>query len=130
MGVELGAGLGLPSLCGAHLGLHMLATDGDADVLDLLAQNVARNLSSARRVEAVDDKQSLSCVKGSVRVVPLRWGETSDPLRELGLVRAPDLIMGSGIVYGKEVTVFRALADTLRRLCGPHTLVLLGHGQV
>eukprot|EP00798_Chlamydomonas_sp_ICE-L_P004279 gene4279-14391_t len=44
VGVELGAGLGLPSIVAARcLGVHMVATDGDPSTLDLLAQNAESN---------------------------------------------------------------------------------------
>ena len=42
-GLELGAGLGLPSIVASKLGAHMIATDGDDAALQLLRCNVARN---------------------------------------------------------------------------------------
>lgn len=43
IGVELGAGLGLPSIVLSDLGAKMIATDGDDTVLHLLGVNVGRN---------------------------------------------------------------------------------------
>src|SRR6476469_10426314 len=41
--VELGCGLGLPSLVAAAKGAHVTATDWSPDAIDLLRQNAARN---------------------------------------------------------------------------------------
>jgi predicted nicotinamide N-methyase len=41
--VELGCGLGLPSLAAARAGAHVLATDEDPDALELLEQNAREN---------------------------------------------------------------------------------------
>eukprot|EP00746_Dinoflagellata_sp_MGD_P140646 gnl/MRDRNA2_/MRDRNA2_73862_c0_seq2.p2 gnl/MRDRNA2_/MRDRNA2_73862_c0~~gnl/MRDRNA2_/MRDRNA2_73862_c0_seq2.p2 ORF type:complete len:137 (+),score=22.69 gnl/MRDRNA2_/MRDRNA2_73862_c0_seq2:179-589(+) len=42
-GIELGAGLGLPSIVASNLGANMIATDGDDAVLSLLGINTKRN---------------------------------------------------------------------------------------
>merc|ERR1719171_3260961 len=47
-GVELGAGLGLPSIVASNLGAEMIATDGDDEVLKLLSLNMVRNAPSCR----------------------------------------------------------------------------------
>ena len=44
--VELGAGLGLPSIVASNLGAKMIATDGDDAVLHLLDMNVKHNAPS------------------------------------------------------------------------------------
>ena len=41
--VELGCGLGLPSLVAAALGAHVTATDWAVDAVDLLRENATRN---------------------------------------------------------------------------------------
>ena len=41
--VELGAGLGLPSIVASNLGAKMIATDGDDAVLHLLGANTEYN---------------------------------------------------------------------------------------
>ena len=45
-GVEIGAGLGLPSKGASDLGVKMTATDGDDTVLQLLGMNTERNAPS------------------------------------------------------------------------------------
>ena len=45
-GVELGAGLGLPSIVASNLGAKMIATDGDDAVLHLLCINAKHNAPS------------------------------------------------------------------------------------
>ena len=42
-GIELGAGLGLPSIVASNLGAKMTATDGDDTLLHLLGMNTERN---------------------------------------------------------------------------------------
>jgi predicted nicotinamide N-methyase len=41
--VELGCGLGVPSLAAARAGAEVLATDGDPDALELVARNAREN---------------------------------------------------------------------------------------
>ena len=47
-GLELGAGLGLPSIAASTLGAKMIATDGDDAVLHLLNMNTERNTQRCR----------------------------------------------------------------------------------
>merc|ERR1711937_126888 len=47
-GLELGAGLGLPSIVASNLGAKMLATDGDDGVLQLLRKNMEHNAPSCQ----------------------------------------------------------------------------------
>merc|ERR1712216_115651 len=47
-GLELGAGLGLPSIVASNLGARMIATDGDEAVQNLLCMNTQRNAPSCR----------------------------------------------------------------------------------
>jgi len=115
--VELGAGLGLPSIVGARLGMRVVATDGDAHVLQLLEQNAARNAKEG----------------GAVRVATLEWGTPARP--QIGphpgdlVLAAPDLILASGCVYGVADDVWAALVRTLAELAGPATVILLAHGN-
>jgi len=114
--VELGAGLGLCSIvCGA-LGMHVVATDGDEQVLKLQKDNVSRNAAIVKKAG------------GSVRVAKLEWG-AADPLERLGLENPPDLIMATGVVYGKDIAVWEALSKTILSLTGSKTLVLMAHGN-
>lgn len=89
-GVELGAGLGLPSIVAAHMGVRMTATDGDPEVLKLLRENCKNNVKG---------------VEGArLRVKKMRWGR-KNPQEKLGLKRAADLVIASGVVYGIETEV-------------------------
>ena len=74
--LELGAGLGLPSLAAALREADVLATDWAEDAVDLLRSNAARN-GIALRVERV------------------RWDEPEPLVRE-----APwDLVLGADLLY-------------------------------
>ncbi|KNC81629.1 hypothetical protein SARC_06052 [Sphaeroforma arctica JP610] len=111
-GVEIGAGLGLPSIVASNLGIRMVATDGDDDVLRLLRDNMSSNGCTDARVEKLvwGDKEALHTV--------------SD-----GTGRHPDLILASDVVYGNDPKQWRKLVRTLVALSGPNTLVLLANVQ-
>ena len=102
---------------GARLGMRVVATDGDAHVLQLLEQNAARNAKEG----------------GAVRVATLEWGTPARP--QIGphpgdlVLAAPDLILASGCVYGVADDVWAALVRTLAELAGPATVILLAHGN-
>lgn len=72
--LELGAGTGFLSiLCDKHLGAkHVLATDGDEQVVEALRENVSLNLSKAQ-----DGSETGSTQDGRLPVDArvLRWGE-------------------------------------------------------
>ena len=79
--LELGAGLGLPSLAAAAKGADVLATDWSEDAVELLRRNAARN-SIELRVEVV------------------RWDEP-EPL----LCEAPwDLVLAADVLYERRNT--------------------------
>jgi len=107
--VELGAGTALPSIVAATLGMNVVATDGDNHVLEIMNQNFQRN----------------ECE--SLRLVKLKWG-CKDPLKKMDLAKV-DLVIGTGLVYGKDPQVWESLSDTLVKICGKKTLVLLSHGN-
>jgi len=89
--LELGAGLGLPSLAAAVRGAEVLATDWAEEAVALLRDNAARN-GIALRVERV------------------RWDEPEPLLRE-----APwDLVLGADLLY--EQRNADQLLDLLPRL--------------
>jgi predicted nicotinamide N-methyase len=91
--VELGCGLGLPSLAAALRGADVLATDWAEDAIDLLGRNAERNgllLRAAR----------------------LRWSEPEPMLRA-----APwDLVLGADLLY--EARNAEQLAELLPELGG------------
>jgi hypothetical protein len=77
--------------------------------LELLSENVRSNAPGAR-------------------VCRLVWG-SDDPLKQLGLVRKPDVVLASDVVYGNDPTKWNSLVKTMRDLCGRHTLVIVGNVQ-
>ncbi len=62
--LELGAGLGLPSLAAALRGANVLATDWAEDAVELLRENAARN-GIALRAERVRWDEPLSLLAGA-----------------------------------------------------------------
>jgi predicted nicotinamide N-methyase len=89
--VELGAGLGLPSLAAALRGADVLATDWAEDAVALLRANAARNHLA-------------------LRVERMRWDEPGDLVAE-----APfDLVLGADLLY--EARNAAQLLDLLPRL--------------
>jgi predicted nicotinamide N-methyase len=77
--------------------------------LELLSENVRSNAPGAR-------------------VCRLVWG-SDDPLKQLGLVRKPDVVLASDVVYGNDPTKWNSLVKTMKDLCGRHTLVIVGNVQ-
>ncbi|KAK3269233.1 hypothetical protein CYMTET_22314, partial [Cymbomonas tetramitiformis] len=106
--VELGAGLGLPSIVAAQLGAAVTATDHDAGVLELLRVNAAGN--PARGAPAM-------------LVAELAWG-TGEPLALLGLEKPPEVVLAADVVYGNSPKVWQALIDSMLALCDENTLLL------
>jgi predicted nicotinamide N-methyase len=91
--LELGCGLGLPSLAAALRGAHVLATDWAEDAVALLRRNAGRN-------------------GVSLRAAQVRWGEPEPLLRA-----APwDLVLGADLLY--EARNADQLAALLPRLGG------------
>src|SRR4051812_32135298 len=91
--VELGCGLGLPSLAAARAGGRVLATDWAAPALDLLRENAERNAGELE-LERVD------------------WAHP-----EALLERAPfDLVLAADVLY--ERRNLDPLLDLLPRLAG------------
>jgi predicted nicotinamide N-methyase len=91
--LELGCGLGLPSLAASRRGADVLATDWAEDAIELLRRNAERN-------DAV------------LRVAHARWSEPEP------LLRAPpwDLVLGADLLY--EERNADQLAALLPRLGG------------
>ena len=82
--VELGCGLGLPSIAAARLGAAVLATDESPEALELLAANARANGAIGLRTLAVD------------------WREPQ-PLRERGPF---DLVLAADVLYEAEAVVW------------------------
>lgn len=78
-GVELGAGLGLPSIVASNMGAKMIATDGDDKVLHLLGMNMEHNAPLCR-------------------VEKMLWG-SAEPLTTLGLTQEPDFVLAANVLY-------------------------------
>jgi predicted nicotinamide N-methyase len=91
--LELGCGLGLPSLVAALRGAHVLATDWADDAIELLRRNAERN-------------------GVSLRLARVRWSEPEPLLRA-----APwDIVLGADLLY--EQRNAEQLAALLPRLAG------------
>jgi len=91
--VELGCGLGLPSLTIASLGIEVLATDRYLPCLQLLEQNVEANPN----------------LRGLLRIQPYDWSVPGD------LERRFDLVIGSEIAYDPDAfyPLFRSVSKIL-----------------
>jgi predicted nicotinamide N-methyase len=91
--LELGCGLGLPSLAAARRGADVLATDWAEEAIDLLQRNAERN-------------------NVFLRAARLRWSEPEPMLRA-----APwDLVLGADLLY--EARNAEQLAELLPELGG------------
>lgn len=129
--VEIGAGLGLPSIISSRLGMRTVTTDGDDDVILLLKQNVEHNT-----VEEKSGEQKKESKLVDAQVKKLLWG-LPDPMAEIEIHSFPDVIMAADVVYGKpnskkplifsgnDTGVWKALVDTIVKLATPKTLVLI-----
>jgi predicted nicotinamide N-methyase len=89
--VELGCGLGLPSMAAARAGAIVLATDSDADALDLVQRNARQN-----GIE--------------LETLAVEWEDPADLMD-----RAPfDLVLGADVLYERPSVAW--LLDLLPRL--------------
>jgi predicted nicotinamide N-methyase len=89
--VELGCGLGLPSMAAARAGAIVLATDSDADALDLVQRNARQNGIG-------------------LETLPIEWEEPAALIE-----RGPfDLVLGADILYERPSVAW--LLDLLPRL--------------
>jgi hypothetical protein len=81
---------------------------GDEDVLSLLKKNMKKNASEGSSTKK------------------LVWG-AGDALEILELKRHPDFILATDVVYGNDTSKWKALVDTMKRLAGRDTLILIGN---
>lgn len=110
IGVELGAGLGLPSIIASHLGARVTATDGDSSVMRLLRQNVEQNPGS-----------------GMLKAQALLWG-TPEPLSKLGIERVPDFLLLADVIYASaKEALTKQLLDTILALTNLSTVVIISN---
>ncbi|KAJ1471272.1 hypothetical protein T484DRAFT_1844749, partial [Baffinella frigidus] len=79
--VELGAGLGLCSIVAQRMGMAVVATDGDASVLEQLVANARRNPCAGKGTK--------------LRTKLLKWG-VSKPMQVCGLDAPADVIVATG----------------------------------
>ncbi|PIO58607.1 hypothetical protein TELCIR_19953, partial [Teladorsagia circumcincta] len=101
--LELGAGLGLPSIVAAKLsGKSVVATD-QPSAISLLRENIAANLR----------EEEMSAVS----IVPLDWANLpEEPL-------SADIILGADLVYNEEV--FEALRKVITKLITTDNVMLM-----
>lgn len=96
--IELGCGLGLPSIVAARLGATVLAVDFHPDNETLFRRNAAVNNV------------------GDIQYLTADWSALSG-------VRPFDLVLGSDLLY--ERRTLNSLVDTMTRLCAPGGTILL-----
>jgi predicted nicotinamide N-methyase len=96
--VELGCGLGLPSLAAAHLGAEVLAVDFHPDNESLFRRNAA--LNGLKRI----------------RYLTANWANFETPAQF-------DLVLGSDLLYERRSV--GSLIAAMTRLCAPGGRILL-----
>eukprot|EP00029_Vermamoeba_vermiformis_P003270 TRINITY_DN13664_c0_g1_i1.p1 TRINITY_DN13664_c0_g1~~TRINITY_DN13664_c0_g1_i1.p1 ORF type:complete len:243 (+),score=18.38 TRINITY_DN13664_c0_g1_i1:22-729(+) len=108
--IELGAGTGLPSLYASHYcGSPLFVTDGNDEVLDVLNQNVALNIT---------DKDRLQTMK-------LYWENKTDMDAALKTTnnKGFDIILGADIIYTQEAVL--PLLNTVDQMLAPDGIFAL-----
>ena len=98
--VELGCGVGLPSVVALDRGAEVLATDHNVAALDFVAHNARSNLGRGPATALLD------------------WFSP-----ELGGLGTFDLVLAADVLYERRIT--RALADLIPRLLAPGGEVLV-----
>lgn len=96
--IELGCGLGLPSILAARLGANVLATDFHPETGPWLLRNAALN-------------------GVSLNYQQLDWNSFLLPALQLNSLQPNDLILGSDLLY--ERRHIPALVCAIERLCAP-----------
>eukprot|EP01062_Namystynia_karyoxenos_P054550 TRINITY_DN44991_c0_g1_i1.p2 TRINITY_DN44991_c0_g1~~TRINITY_DN44991_c0_g1_i1.p2 ORF type:complete len:280 (+),score=78.87 TRINITY_DN44991_c0_g1_i1:72-842(+) len=112
--VELGAGLGLPSVVAARLGAaRVLATDGEEAVTEMLGDTLRRSRLSP----------------SGARAALLRWDSDEDRarvLRELPCGGA-EVVLAADVVYAGSRPSWGPLLAALRYIASDRALVLVAH---
>ncbi|HET9243604.1 MAG TPA: methyltransferase domain-containing protein [Gaiella sp.] len=114
--LELGCGLGLPSLVAARMGANVVATDWSADALALLERNAARNSLELTRLLA-----------------DWRWHEAFAEIGSLDTVLGADLLYEERNVAPVSAVLYAlgapaAIADPGRRHAGAFLDAMRGYG--
>jgi predicted nicotinamide N-methyase len=100
--VELGCGLGVPSLVAAARGAHVTAVDWATDAIALLRQNAARNDLTLDAVRA-DWRAFDGCFDLALAADVLYEARNVEPLAELLSRIAPEALVGlAGRSYERE----------------------------
>jgi predicted nicotinamide N-methyase len=110
--IELGAGVGLPSLTCAKLGATSVCVTDREQYVDLLRQNVNHNLTVSEAAK--------------VRVQALEWGQVKSFWKGGGS-RRYDLVLASELLGVGDEGLFDLLIKTLEDLCDDDTVILLSH---
>ncbi|GMH58035.1 hypothetical protein TrRE_jg4839 [Triparma retinervis] len=99
--LELGCGTGLASLVSAPLANSVLATDGNAEVVELAKRNSEKNLNARP--------------KDNVKVAEMKWGTMGVPVE---LYSTVDTVFGSDLTYNSGS--WRALGETIGAVLRPN----------
>jgi hypothetical protein len=127
--LEFGSGLGLTSILLSSLGAKVLATDGEATVVEQLTRNFDLNLNEMIRSHCVgcvhrwgDDFQSLKdCLDQSART----WATATIP-------PLFDVILAADVVYGEDMQVWSLLEQSIQNgiACShPSPLILIAQTE-
>ena len=107
--LELGAGLGLPSIVLARHGVQrVVATDKDPAVVELLEKNMRDNLEAKFFDEQKDQDEH-----PYVTIETLDW---ANPNQELAQTLAPDVIVASDIIWNATQPVWEDLLSLLGQM--------------
>ena len=110
--VELGCGLGLPSLAAALAGGRVLATDWSSAAIDLLAENAARNGATLDTLTLFS--QTLKG-KGTVTGKTVaNSGATISPGASAGVLNTGDVTFNSGSNFNVELNGTTVGSQTVR----------------
>jgi predicted nicotinamide N-methyase len=124
--LELGCGTGLVSIVAGQLGAaHVLATDGNPDVISLAHTNVQRNNNSNNKNDHDEQRQQSSATPPPrVETQVLQWG----------LLSAMDYSDVASVVVGSDLTynsgTWRVLAETMATVLQDDGIIIylsLGH---
>ena len=125
--IELGSGTGLAGICIASAGGHILLTDLQPVVEDVLRGNILMNVTQN------DDKflkpwgdQSSYVGEGSAYSKPLNWCKSVDSQLNMSDLTNLDFIVASEVVWLKELVepFCRTLADLLQLPSRPVAIVV------